>query len=42
VLTRAGRQLLARLASMHRVELKRIGPGLRRFFSHMSSPSSAG
>jgi DNA-binding MarR family transcriptional regulator len=37
-LTPLGRQVLARLASMHRVELRRIGPGLRRFFGRMSTP----
>lgn len=35
-LTVYGRQVLAKLASMHRRELQRIGPGLRRFFTQMS------
>lgn len=42
VLTRKGRELVARVASMHRVELRRIGPGLRRFFAHMSAPPGSG
>jgi len=37
-LTPLGRQVLVKLASMHRVELQRIGPGLRRFFERMSTP----
>ena len=37
-LTPAGRRILVKLASMHRVELRRIGPGLRRFFERMSTP----
>lgn len=32
-LTRRGRQVLAKLAAVHRRELERIGPDLRRFFS---------
>ena len=40
-LTPLGRQILVKLASMHRVELRRIGPGLRRFFERMSTPPSA-
>jgi DNA-binding MarR family transcriptional regulator len=35
-LTGRGRQVLAELAEMHRRELQRIGPNLRRFFSAMS------
>ena len=35
-LTRRGRQLLAKLAAMHRRELERIGPGLKRFFAAVS------
>jgi DNA-binding MarR family transcriptional regulator len=34
-LTGRGRQVLAKLAAMHRRELERIGPGLRRFFSEV-------
>jgi len=37
-LTPAGQRVLVKLASMHRVELRRIGPGLRRFFERMSTP----
>jgi DNA-binding MarR family transcriptional regulator len=40
-LTPLGRQILTKLASMHRVELRRIGPGLRRFFERMSTPPGA-
>lgn len=32
-LTRRGRQLLAKLAAMHRRELQRIRPNLKRFFA---------
>ena len=35
-LTGRGRQVLAKLAAMHRRELQRIGPVLRRFFGEMS------
>jgi DNA-binding MarR family transcriptional regulator len=35
-LTPRGRQLLARLAAMHRRELQRIGPLLKRFFAQLS------
>jgi DNA-binding MarR family transcriptional regulator len=31
-----GRQVLARLAAMHRDELRRIGPVMKRFFSELS------
>jgi len=34
-LTVRGRQVLAKLAAMHRRELQRIGPDLRRFFSEV-------
>ena len=40
-LTPLGRRILVKLASMHRVELSRIGPGLRRFFERMSTPPRA-
>jgi DNA-binding MarR family transcriptional regulator len=39
-LTARGRRLLARLAAIHRLELARIGPGLRRFFGGVSRPRS--
>ena len=35
-LTGRGRQVLAKLAAMHRRELQQIGPVLRRFFTQMS------
>jgi len=35
-LTARGRQVLAKLAAMHRRELQRIGPVLKRFFAEMS------
>jgi DNA-binding MarR family transcriptional regulator len=35
-LTGRGRQVLAKLAAMHRRELQQIGPVLRRFFAQMS------
>jgi len=37
-LTSRGRQLLAKLAAMHRRELQRTGPILRRFFAELSRP----
>jgi DNA-binding MarR family transcriptional regulator len=37
-LTPRGRQLLARLAAVHRRELQRIGPTLKRFFAELSQP----
>jgi len=37
-LTLRGRQVLARLAAMHRRELRRIGPILKRFFAELSRP----
>ena len=39
-LTRRGRQVLAKLAAMHRAELQRVGPLLGRFFSELSRPPS--
>jgi DNA-binding MarR family transcriptional regulator len=39
-LTRRGRQVLAKLAAMHRGELQRVGPLLGRFFSELSRPPS--
>jgi DNA-binding MarR family transcriptional regulator len=41
-LTGRGRQVLAKLAAMHRRELQRIGPTLRRFFSDVSRLEHAG
>ena len=35
-LTSRGREVLAQLAGMHRRELRRIGPGLQRFFAELS------
>ena len=35
-LTGRGRQVLAKLAAMHRRELQQIGPVLKRFFTQMS------
>ena len=35
-LTARGRQVLAKLAAVHRLELKRIGPVLKRFFADLS------
>jgi len=40
-LTLRGRQVLARLAAMHRRELRRIGPILKRFFGELSRPERA-
>jgi len=34
-LTAHGRQVLAKLAAMHRDELERLGPGLKRFFAEV-------
>jgi len=41
-LTRRGREVLARLAAMHRHELQRIGPLLSRFFAQLSRLEGAG
>ena len=40
-LTVRGRQVLARLAGLHRRELRRIGPILERFFAELSRPERA-
>ena len=40
-LTTRGREVLAKLASVHRVELQRVGPLLGRFFDDLSRPSRA-
>ena len=37
-LTTRGRTVLAKLAGMHRAELQRIGPILKRFFGELSRP----
>ena len=37
-LTSRGRTVLAKLARMHRAELQRIGPLLKRFFGELSRP----
>ncbi len=37
-LTPRGRQVLAKLAAVHRAELQRIGPLLGRFFAELSRP----
>ena len=34
-----GRQVLAKLAAMHRGELRRIGPIMKRFFAELANPS---
>lgn len=41
-LTPRGRQVLARLAAMHKRELRRIGPLLKRFFAELSLPRARG
>jgi DNA-binding MarR family transcriptional regulator len=38
-LTPRGRTVLAKLAAMHRRELQRIGPVLKRFFAELSRPA---
>jgi DNA-binding MarR family transcriptional regulator len=37
-LTGRGRQVLAKLAAMHRAQLQRIGPIMKRFFAELSRP----
>jgi DNA-binding MarR family transcriptional regulator len=37
-LTGRGRDVLAKLAQVHRAELRRIGPVLERFFAELSQP----
>jgi len=37
-----GRQVLARLAAMHRRELRRIGPVMKRFFADIGEESDRG
>jgi len=41
-LTGHGRRVLAKLAAMHRRELERIGPDLKRFFAEVSGPDVRG
>jgi DNA-binding MarR family transcriptional regulator len=41
-LSTQGRRVLARLASMHRGELRRIGPVMKRFFAELSRDGHAG
>ena len=40
-LTSRGRTVLAKLARMHRAELQRIGPLLKRFFGELSRPPAS-
>ena len=40
-LTGRGREVLAKLAAMHRSQLKRIGPLMKRFFAELSRPDRA-
>jgi DNA-binding MarR family transcriptional regulator len=40
-LSARGRQVLAKLAAVHRRELQRIGPLLERFFGELSRPERA-
>jgi DNA-binding MarR family transcriptional regulator len=42
LLTPRGRQTLAKLAAVHRAELQRIGPILKRFFAQISKSPRAG
>src|SRR5512141_530136 len=37
-LTGRGRRVLAKLAALHRAELRRVGPVLKRFFAELSRP----
>lgn len=41
-ITTRGRDVLAKLAQVHRAELQRIGPVLERFFAELSQPHGAG
>lgn len=41
-LTPRGREVLAKLAGVHRRELKRVGPILKRFFTELSRPPGRG
>lgn len=40
-LTGRGRQVMAKLAAVHRRELRRIGPILKQFFAQLSRPERA-
>lgn len=42
LLTARGREVLAKLAAMHRAELRHIGPLLGRFFAELSRPPGKG
>jgi DNA-binding MarR family transcriptional regulator len=37
-LTQRGREVLAKLAAMHRAELQRVGPVLKAYFAELSRP----
>ena len=41
-LSSRGRQVLATLAAMHRDELRRIGPIMKRFFSELTREQGRG
>jgi len=41
-LSARGRQVLARLAAMHRDELRRIGPIMKRFFAELTAERGNG
>ena len=41
-LSTRGRQVLARLAAMHRTELRRIGPIMKRFFAELGDEHGGG
>jgi len=41
-LSSRGREVLARLAAMHREELRRIGPLMKRFFSELARDQGSG
>jgi DNA-binding MarR family transcriptional regulator len=41
-LSARGRRVLAKLAAIHRAELRRIGPIMKRFFSELAADGNAG
>jgi DNA-binding MarR family transcriptional regulator len=41
-LSSGGRHVLARLAAMHRAELRRVGPIMKRFFSELTRDDEGG
>ncbi len=41
-LTQRGREVLAKLAAVHRAELQRVGPILKGFFGELSRPPAPG